>query len=211
MAPGDNRRTLLHIPILHTQADMGALKEAIRQATIKKLGQQGWERQLRTAHQMWALIRRLIENWDLPYQRVRLYQDGLPNCGREVEIVTQLAKAGSPNHELLVELIEKGATLMGTESPDLLLEEYQLIQQALARRAGSQAGRLEDGLRRLSRSLLEKRDRYIAGRISDTLGRGETGIVFLGLLHCLEGLLARDIQLCYPLGRPAPRWKPGVG
>jgi len=210
MASGDKMRTVLHIPILHTQVDMGALKESIRQVTIEKLGQEGWERKVKTAHQMWAMIRRLIARWDFPYERVRLYQDGLPNCGREVEIVTELAKAGSPNHQLLVELIEKGATLMGTESPELLLKEYQLIQQGLARRVNSQAGKLEDGLRRLGASLLEERDRYIARRISETLGAGETAIVFLGLLHSLEGLLVPDIELRYPLGRPLPRWKAGV-
>lgn len=188
---------------------MGALREPLRQLTIEKLGKEGWERNVKTAEQMWAVIRRVIDKWELPYERVRLYQDGLPNCGREAEIVTQLAKAGSPNHQLLVELMRKGATLMGTESPDLLLQEYQLIQEALARRVGSQAGRLENGLRKLSRSLLERRNRYIAARISDTLGRGETGIVFLVRLHSLEGLLKPDIRLLYPLGRPAPRWKTG--
>jgi hypothetical protein len=210
MASGDKTRTLLHIPILHTQVDMGALKESIRQVTVEKLGQEGWERTVKTAHQMWATIRGLIERWALPYERVRLYQDGLPNCGRELEIVTELAKAGSPNHQLLLELIGKGATLMGTESPDLLLKEYQLIQQGLARRGDRQSGKLEEGLRRLGASLLEERDRYIARRVSETLGVGETGIIFLGLLHSLEGLLALDIELRYPLGRPVPRWKAGV-
>jgi hypothetical protein len=203
-------RTLLHIPIMHTQADMGALREPIRQLTIEKLGQEGWERKVKTADQRWEAIRQVIEKWELPYEQVRLYQDGLPNCGREVEIVTQLAQAGSPNHTLLVKLMQKGATLMGTESPDLLLQEYQLIQQTLARREGGRASGLEGGLARLSRSLLEKRDRYIAARISKTLGRGETGIIFLGLLHSLERLVVPDIRLQYPLGRPAPRGKAGA-
>jgi hypothetical protein len=202
-------RTLLHIPIIHTQADMGALKERIRLLRIEKLGKEGWERNVKSADQMWEVIRQVIEKWELPYEQVRLYQDGLPNCGREVEIVTELAQAGSPNHTLLVELIQKGATLMGTESPDLLLQEYQLIQQTLARDGGRASG-VEGGLARLGRSLLEKRDRYIAARISETLGRGETGIIFLGLLHSLERLVAPDIRLHYPLGRPAPFGKVGA-
>jgi hypothetical protein len=197
-------RALIYIPIIHAQADLGELGAPIRRLKIKKLGRAGWERNANLIRQFWARIEQAIDSLVLPYERVRLYQDGLPNCGREVEIVTELAKAGSPNHRLLVALIEKCATLVGTESPELLLEEYQLIQQTLERRAASGAAGFNDGMRGLGRSLLERRDRYIAARISGTLGAGETGIVFLGLLHSPQGLLAPDIRLSYPLGRPAP-------
>src|SRR3990167_5525794 len=122
-------RTLIYIPIIHTQADMGALAGAIRRLAIEKLGHREWERSVRAIDQLWTIIHETIEKLDLLYPRVRLYQDGLPNCGREVQIVTDLANAGSPNHQLLLYLMEKGATLMGTESADFLLEEYQLVQQ----------------------------------------------------------------------------------
>lgn len=197
-------RTVIYIPIIHTQADMGALSGAIRRLTIEKLGQQEWERNVRAIDQLWTGIRETIEEWDLPYPRVRLYQDGLPNCGREVQIVTDLADTGSPNHQLLLYLMEKGAVLMGTESPDLLLEEYQLIQRVLDARDPGEAEQVEARQEALSHSLLERRDRYISERINETLCEGETGIVFLGMLHSLEGRLARDIRLSYPLLRPAP-------
>ncbi len=183
---------------------MGALSGAIRRLTIEKLGQQEWERNVRAIDQFWTRIRETIEEWDLPYPRVRLYQDGLPNCGREVQIVTDLANVGSPNHQLLLYLMEKGATLMGTESPDLLLEEYHLIQQVLTARDLGEAEQVEARQEVLSHSLLERRDRSIAERINETLCEGETGIVFLGMLHLLEGRLARDIRVSYPLLRPAP-------
>lgn len=72
--------------------------------------------------------------WVLPYPRVRLYQDGLPVCGREVEITTDLARAGSRNHQLLLRVMERDATLMGTESAELLVRDYRLIKQMLEAR-----------------------------------------------------------------------------
>ncbi len=182
---------------------MGALGGAIRRLTIEKLGHQEWERNVQAIAQLWTAIRDRIEEWDLPYPQVRLYQDGLPNCGRELQIVTDLAHAGSPNHQLLLYLMEKGATLMGTEAADFLLEEYQLIRQVLAARDLGEAQQVEARQEALSHSLLQSRDRYIAERINETLCEGETGILFLGMLHSLEGQLAGDIQVSYPILRPA--------
>lgn len=198
-------RTLIYIPIIHTQADMGALAGAIRRLAIEKLGRQEWERSIRAIDRLWTIIRETIEKLDLPYPRVRLYQDGLPNCGREVQIVTDLANAGSPNHQLLFFLMGKGATLMGTESADLLLEEYQLVQQVLSAQGLGEVERVQARQESLSQSLLERRDRYIAERMNGTLGEGETGILFLGMLHLLGKHLAKDIQVHYPILRPQHR------
>ncbi len=52
MGSADKTRTLLHIPIVHTEADMGALHDSIRQMTIRKLGREGWERKVKTAHRL---------------------------------------------------------------------------------------------------------------------------------------------------------------
>ena len=137
----------------------------------------------------------MFDSLDLDYPKLRIYQDGLPVCGREAEIVMELAGAGSPNHELLRNLIEKGATVMGTESPDFLVEEYQLIMH-------SQPGpRLQAGAGKkavLGRSLLEKRDKYIADRINRTLGPGEVGVIFIGMLHSVQKYLAPDIEVVHP-------------
>ena len=192
-------RTLIYIPIIHTQADMGALAGAIRRLSIEKLGHREWERSVKAIDQLWTGIRETIEKLDLPYAQVRLYQDGLPNCGREVQIVTDLANAGSPNHQLLFFLMGKGATLMGTESADLLLEEYQLVQQVLSAQGHGEAERVQARQESLSNSLLERRDRYISERINETLREGETGILFLGMLHSLEEKIAKDIQVQYPI------------
>jgi hypothetical protein len=195
-------RALIYIPIIHTQADMGALARSVRRVTIQKLGRQAWKRNVDVIGGMWEEIRRTVEGWELAWENVRLYQDGLPRCGREAEIVADLAGAGSPNHQLLLSLMKKGATLMGTESPDLLLEEYRLVQQVLAAKDPEEAARIEARHEARSRSLLAQRDQYIAGRINESLRAGETGLLFLGMLHSLDSLLAKDIRVSYPMRRP---------
>ena len=124
-------RTLIHIGIVHTEADMGALSESIQRATLQRLSVKAWRRKLRAIDKRWTEIEEIVERLPLPRGKVRLYQDGLPVCGRELEIVEELANQGSRNHRLLLRLIEKGAVIMGTESPDLLLEEYERVKQAL--------------------------------------------------------------------------------
>lgn len=198
-------RTLIHIPIIHSQADMGGLSESIQRVKIKRLGRTGWARTVNRIEELWIRIEKVIESLALPYERVRLYQDGLPVCGREAEIVEELAKAGSRNHRLLLRLREKGATLMGTESSELLVEEYQLVQEDLAQGKSPVAMRVGASGKALRDSLLKRRDQYIGRRISDTLSMGETGIIFLGMLHSLRPWLDEDIRVLFPMHAPAER------
>jgi len=79
---GDARATLIHIPIIHTQADLGCLKESVQRATIRKIGRQAWKRHVALIDEMWTRIERVIGGLSLRYDKVRLYQDGLPVCGR---------------------------------------------------------------------------------------------------------------------------------
>jgi hypothetical protein len=88
----------------------------------------------------------------------------------------------------------RGANLTGTEAPELLVKEYELARHALA--AAASPGKTDLGLRyaRLSKRLLEERDKDIARHVNQTLGEGETGLIFLGMLHALESHLAPDIR-----------------
>jgi hypothetical protein len=198
---GDRSRTLFYLPIIHTQADMGALKGSVVRATLEKLGQTALARKTAAIEQVWDEIERVIDGLALSFDRVRLYQDGLPVCGREPEIVSELAQTGSRNHQLLARLMNRGAILMGTESGDLLVQEYQLAKQSLTARQPRSAG-VAAQRRALSAALLQRRDQFIAQRINDTLKPGETGILFLGMLHSLERYLNRDVKVIYPLHRP---------
>ena len=198
---GVHSRTLIYLPIVHTQADMGALKQSVARATLEKTGRAGLVRKTATIDKIWTEIEAAIDALALSFERVRLYQDGLPVCGREAEIVTELAQAGSRNHQLLLRLMGQGAVLMGTESGDRLVQEYQLARQSLTTRPPRAAG-VAASRRALSEALLKRRDQFIAQRINDTLKDGETGILFLGMLHPLVQYLQADVQVIYPLYRP---------
>jgi hypothetical protein len=192
-------RTLIYFPIVHTQADMGALKESVARATLEKVGRAGLARKTAAIDRIWTDIEAAIDALALFFDRVRLYQDGLPVCGREAEIVTELAQAGSRNHQLLLRLMAQGAVLMGTESGDLLVQEYQLARQSLTTRPPRAA--VAASRRALSEALLQRRDQFMAQRINDTLKDGETGILFLGMLHSVERRLHPDVKVIYPLHR----------
>ncbi len=170
-------------------------------ATLERVGRAGLSRKQALIDKIWTEIERTIDSLALSFERVRLYQDGLPVCGREAEIVSELAQAGSRNHQLLLRLMARGATIMGTESGDLLVQEYQLAKQSLAARPARAAG-VAAQRRALTEALLQRRDRFIAQRLNDTLKPSETGILFLGMLHSLNRYLQEDIEAVYPLHRP---------
>ena len=190
-------RKLVYIPIIHTLADMGTLGVAVRGMKLSALGRQGLTRNVAMVEKMWTQIEGVVANLPVTSIAMRVYQDGLPVCRHEREIVSELAGAGNRNHRLLLELQARGATLMGTESPELLVEEYQLAAAALASGA---TVRTRIRQKQLHDTLLDKRDRYIAARINGTLGAGETGILFMGMLHEVARYLDSDIDVICPLG-----------
>jgi hypothetical protein len=188
-------RQLIWVPVIHTQADLGSVSESVRQLYTRRIGRQKWKEHIRAVDRTWKGIREKIERLGLDIGKVRLYQDGLPTCGREEEIVRGLAQAGSQNHQILLDLVEKGAKLTGTESSELLMEEYRLARQALTLLDRGETDRLTMLQGEASRIILQKRDSYIAERINGTLQIGETGLIFLGMLHSLGGLLPPDIRV----------------
>jgi hypothetical protein len=191
--PDATNRRLVWVPIIHTREDMGRLQQKVEAEYIRRLGRARWNAHRKSVGTLWEDIRRWIDGLGLDFDHVRLYQDGLPVCGHEERIVRELASQASLNHRLLADLIDRGARLTGTESPQLLLEEYELNRRILgvAPGAAAPAGDLSDEARRL----LESRDQFIASRIAETLQPGECGLVFLGMLHSLEGRLPADIHL----------------
>ena len=196
---GDRKRKLVYIPIIHTAADMGTLAASIRGKKLSMVGRQGLARNVAAVEKMWDKIERVASRLPLTPGTVRVYQDGLPICQHEQEIVSELAESGSRNHRLLLQLQSRGARVMGTESPELLVEEYQLAKASLASGVTAED---DSRQRQLRDTVLEKRDRFIADRINVTLGDGETGILFIGMLHSLSRFLDSDIRVAYPLGLP---------
>lgn len=142
---------------------------------------------------------------DLQWERVRIYQDGLTVSGKEMEIARDVAAKGSKNYQLILELVEKGAKLMATESPELLFREYAHIQRIAEAQA---EGEREEAKRRYaaeSAEILRARDAFIARRIAETLEEGEVGILFLGMMHEVDRLLPEGIQVEFLIDR-LPLW-----
>ncbi|WP_295389003.1 hypothetical protein [uncultured Thiodictyon sp.] len=195
-------RTLIYCPIIHSVVDLGALGKPVQTATSTALGAEAWRRRVHTVDQMWGEIERLIGDIELDPARTRLYQDGLPICEHELDIVKEMTYKGSRNHRILLRLHTRGAQLMGTESAPLLLQEYNLAKRLLSPDQGGLDSDGRDALQMHARELLKARDRFIADRINATLAPGDLGILFLGMLHDITPWLDPDIQVAYPLGTP---------
>ena len=189
-------RALIRFPIIHGSEDMGGLDEAVnRSRTDDEI-----LKQKAVVSYFWTTIENAIGRFNLDYNKVKIYQDSLPVCGKEADIVEDTAKTGSPNYLLLHRLRNKGAKIIGTESPELLLEEYALMKRIYQADSGQALPSQE-----LAQSLLDRRDDFIVRRINETLFDEEMGILFLGMNHRIEGRLPSDIKLIQPLGDLKPK------
>lgn len=193
---------MIYIPVVHTQADLGVLGQSMQRAHHTTQESDSQQRRTTVINQIWSDIESAITRLELDYGGVRLYQDSLPVCGHELDIVEELAAKGSRNHQLLLRMTRNGATLMGTESSELLIKEYEHYKHILENdypmdKAGA------DTRETSADSLLHARDRYIGRRVNQTLRKGDTGVLFLGVFHSPEPFFEQDIQLIYPIGKPA--------
>jgi len=189
-------RRLIHVPIVHGQGDLGPIQESVRQAYIKKGGEEAWKASREAIAEFWNAMEIAMDLLPVDYTKLRLYQDGLPVCGLEEKIVRDLAGQGGANYRILLKLAERGAKIEGTEDPDLLRKEYELIMAGVHAGAGSLGtDTAKDENAEVFRDLLERRDRFVAQRIDKTLQTGETGILFLGALHRATAMLPETIQV----------------
>ena len=186
-------RALIYFPIIHSHKDLGTLDRRISDLRTDEQA----DKYLDATEHFWKMVETTIEDLELDYSHLRLYQDGLPVCGKEQEIVAEVVEsAGSQNFKLLQKLHQKGAVLMGTESPELLVQEHALMTQLL------NPGEPTEISLKTAQELLNKRDDYIAQRIDKTLQDNEMGLLFLGLMHNIEKKLPQDIVIIQPLGKP---------
>jgi hypothetical protein len=112
-----------------------------------------------------------------------------------LRIVKEGISRGSKNYAIIGNLLERGTVLVKTEDPALVKQEHAYITKV----AQSKSLREKEtaALRyKLTRSkLLKQRDDFIAKRIGETLGEGDTGILFIGAYHNVIAKLPQDIKI----------------
>lgn len=176
------QRRLLVVPMVHSSEDFGSQLDAFRASFVAQHGLAEWERRSAAIAAFWDAVAQALDGLPLDYAKVKIFQDSLPVAPEAKRMVLDQAKAGSRNHQLVEKLAARGATIVGTESIELLVDEYRLVKEQI------------DDPAAIRRSI-EARDQFIAKRISTTLNAGETGILFIGAAHNVTPLLAPDIEV----------------
>ena len=187
-------RRLLYVPIIHSEADLGSISAALVQTSIMRLGEQRWATHKETVCKFWSSVAAFLSSLD-PSQ-LRIYQDGLATDG-EVgrRIVEEAARRGSKNYQLVLELLNKGAGLRKTESPDLLIREHENVLALAQEESTKKHQRVARRYRLVRDSLMKERDKFIADNINATLKEGELGVLFIGAYHNVIPCLATDISV----------------
>lgn len=180
---------------------MGSMAAGLKEEFTRKYGRKKWQEHTRGIDDMWNGTRKKIEDLKLDYKRARIYQDGLPLSGKEMDIVKEVAVKGSRNYQIVLDLVNRGAHLEGTEDINLLLEEYQYIKEITGITDPIQREEVAKKRQRMADTLLVKRGRFIAQRIDKTLKEGETGILFMGIKHEVDKYLPKDIEVSYLIYR----------
>lgn len=181
------------VPIIHTQKDLGSLAELVQRTYQQQHTPQQWQEHIAELEAFWQQIEAHVTALQVDWTSVRLYQDSLPVCGRELNIVKELVQAGNRNYTLLLTLLKRGARIEGTEDWPLLLKEQRYAQMLVQAPQGPEQAPWLEQYRQASVKLLQERDQFIANRIADTLQEGETGLLFLGLLHDVRPWLPPDM------------------
>jgi hypothetical protein len=205
-------RELIYVPVIHSEADMGTVAGPHKEEFTERLGVCVWNEHFQAVDEMWRGIQKRLDQLQVNYATVRIYQDGLPLCGREMDIVRDVAAQGSQNHRLVLSLVQRGASLEGTEDVQLLLEEYHYIQAINKEPEAAEKRRKANSLSHTRKLLLRRRDQFIAQRIHATLQAGETGILFIGMAHQVEEFLPKDIHVSFLIFRlPFSRLRQSAG
>lgn len=189
-------KTLIYVPIIHSSADMGSLGEELKRKTVSKLGENKWQKHADTVNGYWDAIEYYFENIDIAIKGIKIYQDGMFVDGdKAMKIIDEGIKSGSKNSEIVSNLIAQGAILIKTEDFKMVKDEYDGLQSILKSKIYIKKLFLLLRYKILKPIFLLRRDKFIAGRIAETLGQNETGILFIGAYHNIMKRLPKDITI----------------
>ncbi len=189
-------RKLILIRIVHTSSDMGSMGEGLVKEGMAKMGREKWLENQRKIEKFWDDLEKEIDGLGLDYSKTRIYQDGLP-CGGELglRIVRETADKGSKNYQIVRKLIERGAAIEATESPELLRKEYEHIKDLITAKTPEEKADAARRYNQIKDELMQERDAYIAKAIDISLKDNETGVLFIGAAHNVISKLPEDIEV----------------
>jgi hypothetical protein len=187
-------RKLYLIPIIHMSADMGAVALALDKRATAELGQELWQKHQEVVSSFWDSINRFFDSLDV--NGFKVYQDGLVANGAEgLRIVREGISQGSKNYQIIGKLLERGAVLVKTENLTLVKQECSHIMKMAGSKSLKERGAAAFRYKLAQSRLLKQRDYFIANRIGETLGEGETGILFIGAYHNIIPNLPADVKV----------------
>ncbi|MBI5038584.1 MAG: hypothetical protein HZC13_02275 [Nitrospirae bacterium] len=187
-------RTLIYVPVIHTSADLGSLAEDVAKRGKIDLGEEVWRQHEEIVNGFWNVLIKYFDS--LEVSGFKIYQDGMVAEGEVGQrIVEEGVRSGSKNYEVIARLIGKGAILVKTEDFSLVSKERDSLIKITQGKTAVEKLIAIIKYKIIKNRLLKERDRYIAGRIAETLHQGERGIVFIGAYHDLKKRLPEDIKI----------------
>jgi len=187
-------RNIIFVPIIHTSADLGSLAKDVVKRGIADLGEELWRTHEKTVDRFWDAIFYYFDSIDV--SNMKIYQDGMV-AEEEVgeKIVEEGVKSGSRNYQLLSGLLKRGATLVKTEDFKLVKEERDRLLAITQAKSIFKKLLAFIKYKLVKNRLLNKRDKFIAKRINETLNQSERGIILIGAYHNIKERLPKDIQI----------------
>ena len=187
-------KKLLYIPIIHMGPDLGSVAVVLDEMSASFYGEERWAKHKETLAKFWTNIADYFTNVDAT--TLKIYQDGLPADGElGRKIVEESAKRGSKNHQIILDLIKRGAEIRKTEDTVLLKVEYESITKLNQAKSSADRKRAIADYKIRRNRLTRERDKFIAKTIDETLKEGETGVLFIGSYHDILPHLSKDIAV----------------
>lgn len=183
---GEMQKKLLIIPIAHSEVEMGSLSKDVSKIIEGAMGKERRDKHREEVDTFWRNLKEFLARvlQDVDMAKVKIYQDGVPIGGDlGAKLAEDCAKNGSLNFQIVSALIGRGATLEKTEDAKLLKEEYEILKDIISAKTAVERERLAGKYKKRLYELTAERDKYIAGRIKETLGEGMLGILFIGATH----------------------------
>ena len=187
-------RKLIYVPVIHVESDLGSIASEIDKKSAEVCGKERWEKHKQTVVTFWDVIEGFFRKLDAG--NLKIYQDGLMaggDLGRR--IVEEGANRGSRNYQIVLDLMKRGAEIRKTEDVELLKEELDQILRIAQNSSAWEKTVAHIGKEVDRKTLLEKRDRFIAKTINETLTGEESGVLFIGAFHDVVPKLSEDIKV----------------